>query len=560
MFRAALRETGIVQGDVVQILEEWGHLDRAAAGRARAAHAASGERLDLVVSRLGLAGEPEVAQALAAVLGLPRAEPSDFPAAPVAAERIPARFLRMARAVPVTETDSELCLALADPLDTYSLDAIRLLVGKTVRPLVAAPSEIEEAIDRLYGRADHDDSSRTQSSVASDIERVRELGSDAPAVRAVNDLIERATRDRASDIHVEPFDGALRVRFRIDGELREVESPPARLGPALSSRIKVLAGLDVAEHRLPQDGRIRTSVRGREIDIRVSVVPTLWGEAVVLRLLDRHALPLDLRGLGFAADDAARLEGLLDRPNGILLVTGPTGSGKTTTLYAALARLNQVERKLLTVEDPVEYRLPGVNQVQVRPRIGLDFAAVLRAMLRHDPDIIMVGEIRDGETARIAVQAALTGHLVLSTLHTNDAAGAAPRLLDMGVEPYLLASVLVGVVGQRLVRTLCTSCRATMPVGDTMARRFRAEPGATVGKASGCPACRGTGYTGRTVIAEVLAVDDTVRRLILERADGPAIAAAARTGGMRSMAEDGFARARAGATSLEEVLRAAEMG
>ncbi|WP_162914810.1 GspE/PulE family protein [Desertibaculum subflavum] len=549
-----------MRGDIVQILEQWGHLDGAAAGRARAAQAASGERLDLILTRLGLAGEQEVAQALAVVLDLPRVRAADFPAAPLAAERIPARFLRTARALPVAETEAELHLALADPLDTYTLDAIRLLVGKAVRPAVATPSEIDEALDRLYGRGGPDEGGRTQASITGDIERIRELGSDAPAVRAVNDLIERAARERASDIHMEPFDGALRVRFRVDGELREVEAPPASLGPALASRIKVLAGLDVAEHRLPQDGRIRTSVRGHEIDIRVSAVPTLWGEAVVLRLLDRHALPLDLRGLGFAADDAGRLESLLDRPNGILLVTGPTGSGKTTTLYAALARLNRVERKLLTVEDPVEYRLPGVNQVQVRPRIGLDFAAVLRAMLRHDPDIIMVGEIRDGETARIAVQAALTGHLVLSTLHTNDAAGAAPRLLDMGVEPYLLASVLVGVVGQRLVRTLCPSCRAVTPVGDAMARRFRAASGATVGKAAGCPACRGTGYAGRTVIAEVLPVDESVRRLVLERADGPAIAAAARAGGMRSMAEDGFTKACAGTTSLEEVLRAAETG
>lgn len=548
-----------MRGDVVQILEQWGRLDVAAAGRARAAQAASGERLDHVVTRLGLAGEHEVAQALAVVLGLPRLEAGDLPAAPVAADRIPVRFLRSARALPIAESESELHLALADPLDTYTLDAIRLLVGKTVRPAVAAPSDIEEALARLYGRADAE-APPAQVSVAGDIERVRELGSDAPAVRAVNDLIDRATRERASDIHIEPFDGTLRVRFRIDGELREVDAPPVSLAPALASRVKVLAGLDVAEHRLPQDGRIRTSVRGREIDIRVSVVPTLWSEAVVLRLLDRNALPLDLRGLGFAPDDAARLEGLLDRPNGILLVTGPTGSGKTTTLYAALSRLNRIERKVLTVEDPVEYRLPGVNQVQVRPRIGLDFAAVLRAMLRHDPDIIMVGEIRDGETARIAVQAALTGHLVLSTLHTNDAAGAAPRLLDMGVEPYLLASVLVGVVGQRLVRTLCPSCRATASIGDSLARRFRAEPAAEVGKAVGCAACRGTGYAGRTVIAEVLAVDDPVRRLILDRADGPAIAAAARSAGMRSMAEDGFAKAQAGVTSLEEVLRAAETG
>jgi len=545
-----------VAADVVAILEQWGRIERSAAARARAAQAASGERLDLVLTRLGLAPEGDVARALATVLALPLVGIEDYPAVPVGLDRIPARFLRASRVLPLSEDGEELTLAMADPADADAVASLRLLVGKPIRAQVAVPSELDAAFARLYGRLEEGQNPGQTRAVSGDVERVRELGSDAPAVRAVNDLIERAARDRASDIHVEPLDGGLRVRFRVDGQLREVEAPHAAMAGAVASRIKVLAGLDVAEHRLPQDGRIRTTVGGREIDIRVSVVPTLWGEGVALRLLDREQVPLDLRKLGFAEDQAAGIERLLDRPHGILLVTGPTGSGKTTTLYAALTRLNRIDRKLLTVEDPVEYRLPGVNQVQVRPRIGLDFAAVLRSLLRHDPDVIMVGEIRDAETARIAVQAALTGHLVLSTLHTNDAAGAAPRLLDMGVEPYLLASVLVGVVGQRLVRTLCPACGAKVPPPAELASRHRLS--GSVGQARGCSACRQSGYAGRTLIAEVLSVDDGVRRQILERADGPAIERAAAAAGMRRMIEDGLAKAQQGLTSVEEVLRAAE--
>ncbi len=546
-----------MSADVVAILEQWGRLDRAGAGRARSAQAASGERLDRVLTRLGLAAEGDVARALAAALALPLVEARDYPAAPVGEDRIPVRFLRASRVVPLGEDREALTLAMADPGDAEAVSSLRLLVGKAIRPRVAVPSELDAALARLYGRAEETAGPAPARAVSGDVERVRELGSDAPAVRAVNDLIERAARERASDIHIEPLDGGLRVRFRIDGQLRPVEAPQAAMAGAVASRIKVLAGLDVAEHRLPQDGRIRTSVAGREIDIRVSIVPTLWGEGVVLRLLDREQVPLDLRRLGFDEDQAGTIERLLERPHGILLVTGPTGSGKTTTLYAALTLLNRIERKLLTVEDPVEYRLPGVNQVQVRPRIGLDFAATLRSLLRHDPDVIMVGEIRDAETARIAVQAALTGHLVLSTLHTNDAAGAAPRLLDMGVEPYLLASVLVGVVGQRLVRTLCPACAGRVTPPADLARRYGL-PG-SVGQAKGCSACRGAGYAGRTLIAEVLNVDDGVRRQILERADGPAIERAAASAGMRRMLEDGLSKATRGVTSVEEVLRAAEV-
>jgi len=373
-------------------------------------------------------------------------------------------------------------------------------------------------------------------------------------VRLVHTLIAQAVEARASDIHIEPFEGRLRVRFRIDGVLRDIDSPPIALAAAITSRVKIMAALDIAERRLPQDGRMKATVQGRDIDLRVSCVPTLYGESVVLRLLDKSQAPLQLASLGFAPDLENGLAELLELPNGILLVTGPTGSGKTTTLYAALQRLNRGQTKILTAEDPVEYQLDGINQVQVRPKIGLDFAAILRSLLRQDPDIILVGEIRDRETAAIAVQAALTGHLVLSTLHTNDAAGAVTRLIDMGVEPFLLASTVRGIMAQRLVRLLCPSCkqrydapaelRAELPAGTT--HLFRPK---------GCTACNGTGYRGRAALAELLVIDDAMRDRVLARADAATLFQSAIGSGMRTLRQDGIRLAASGATSVEEVLR-----
>jgi general secretion pathway protein E len=395
---------------------------------------------------------------------------------------------------------------------------------------------------------------------AADAARLRDRASDAPVIRIVDALIEDATQARASDIHVEPLVDRLRIRFRVDGVLREQTPPPASLRAAIVNRIKVMAGLNTAERRLAQDGRIRTSVRGRELDVRVSIIPVQYGESVVLRLLDKSRGPLDFERLGFAPSLAARLTDVLQLAHGLVLVTGPVGSGKTTTLYAGLKRLNATERKIVTAEDPIEYELPGINQIQVKPQIGLAFADVLRAALRHDPDVLMIGEIRDRESAEISVQAALTGHLVLTTLHTNDAASAVTRLLDMGIESFLLASVLRAVVAQRLVRTLCAACRAPYtPARDELAYAGLAADTAGAApvfyRAIGCPACGGTGYVGRTVIAEMLAVDEAVRTLILERADWHTIARAVGAGGMRTLAADGFAKVAAGATTVAEVMR-----
>jgi general secretion pathway protein E len=427
---------------------------------------------------------------------------------------------------------------------------MRLLVDKPVRPHVAAPAAIEAAIVRLYGAAAAPSLAPAAERVRSvDIERLADQAADAPVIRLVDRMIAEALAARASDIHLEPTEAGLRLRLRIDGVLRAREAPPAALHPALVSRIKVMAGLDIAEKRLPQDGRASASVQGRDIDVRVSTLPTVHGESVVLRLLDKAQAPLDLDALGFAADLRDGIDRVLRATSGIVLVTGPTGSGKTTTLYAALQRLDTDAANVVTVEDPVEYRLADINQIQVRPRIGLDFATVLRSVLRHDPDVVLIGEIRDSETARIAVQAALTGHLVLSTLHTNDAASAVTRLVDMGVEPYLITSTLRAVLAQRLVRRLCGKCCRQVPAAGL------GQPGdGTLGVAAGCDAC-GDGYRGRAAIGELLVMDEAQNRLVLGGADAGALRRQALAAGMRSLRDDGLVKAAAGETSLEEVLR-----
>ncbi|MBV9509544.1 MAG: type II/IV secretion system protein, partial [Caulobacteraceae bacterium] len=408
------------------------------------------------------------------------------------------------------------------------------------------------ALDRLYGGAGGGAADADEIDDA-DLERLADLASDAPAIRAVNRLITAAVEARASDIHLEPTEAALQVRFRIDGALADQASLPGAMKAAAVSRIKVMAGLNIAERRLPQDGRARLTVRGHDVDLRIATSPTIYGEGVVLRLLDRSRLSLDLDALGFAGPVRKQFHDVLARPHGILLVTGPTGSGKTTTLYAALSTLNAPDRKLLTIEDPIEYRLARVNQTQVAPGIGLTFAAALRSFLRQDPDIIMVGEVRDLDTAQVAIQAALTGHMILSTLHTNSAAAAVTRLIDMGVEPFLITSTLNAVLGQRLVRRLCEHCRR--PCDGQAGRSLRGD-GFPVGwKASGCPQCQGAGFHGRTAILELLKVDETIAQLILRRAHSQEIEAAAVAQGMKTMLQDGAEKVAAGWTTMEEILR-----
>lgn len=573
-----LKATGpvrtLVTGDSVPFLDRVAEflvasskLQPAALERARRVSAETSERLDAALTKLGLVSDKDLAQAIARTAGLELAKDSDFPHEPFLESVLSPRFLRQARVVPLADEAEKTIVAMADPLDDFAIDALRLATAKPVELRVATPAQIESALDRLYGDVNaievlaRDAGETTAGQADADVERLRDQASEAPVIRLVNLLIERAVERGASDVHLEPFEGRLRVRYRVDGTLREVEAPPAQLAQAVISRVKIMARLNIAERRLPQDGRIRLATRGREIDLRVSTTPALHGESVVLRILDRESISLEFPDLGFAEDAAESYLRLLDNPHGVLLLTGPTGSGKTTTLYASLLRLNTDDRKILTVEDPVEYQLDGIVQVQVKPEIGLTFATALRSFLRQDPDVMMVGEIRDLETAQIAVQAALTGHLVLSTLHTNEAAGAVTRLLEMGVPDYLLVSTLNGVAAQRLLRKLCPDCRQGYKPDGELVRRMRMDellPDGAPGilyRATGCAACDGTGYRGRLGVVEVLALSDEIRRLILKQPDARTLEQAARSEGMRTLYEDALARAAGGATSIEEVLR-----
>lgn len=561
------QETQSHTNSIGKLLIERGKLNAADLDRARRVQQETPERINVILTQLGLVSERDMAEALALYLDLPLVTAADYPTQAILEDQISTKFLKEYRIIPLADTAEGLVLAIADPLDAYAVNAMRLLTGKPVLPRVGVPAEIEAAFERLYGSSKasienifEEVTSEEDEGTNEDIERLKDLASEAPVIRMVNMLISRAVEMRASDIHIEPFERKLKVRYRIDGVLREVDAPPSRLRAAVISRVKLMAKLNIAETRLPQDGRIRLVIRGKEIDLRVSTVPSMHGESLVLRVLDKGSVALDFPTLGFEKQLLKSYLDLLDRPHGILLVTGPTGSGKTTTLYTSLLRLNTGERKILTVEDPIEYQLEGINQVQVKPQIGLGFANVLRSFLRQDPDVIMIGEIRDLETAEIAVQAALTGHKVLSTLHTNDAATTITRLLDMGVEDYLLTSTVNGVVAQRLVRTLCGHCREAHPVLPEMVEqlqlgRFTSSDPITLYQATGCEHCNGSGYLGRTGLLELLVLSDPIRRLILQRAEAHEIKRAAAEAGMRTMYQDGMYKILAGTTTLEEVLR-----
>lgn len=561
------QETQSHTNSIGKLLIERGKLNAADLDRARRVQQETPERINVILTQLGLVSERDMAEALALYLDLPLVTAADYPTQAILEDQISTKFLKEYRIIPLADTAEGVVLAVADPLDAYAVNAMRLLTGKPVLSRVGVPAEIEAAFERLYGTSKasienifEEVTSEEDEGTNEDIERLKDLASEAPVIRMVNMLISRAVEMRASDIHIEPFERKLKVRYRIDGVLREVDAPPSRLRAAVISRVKLMAKLNIAETRLPQDGRIRLVIRGKEIDLRVSTVPSMHGESLVLRVLDKGSVALDFPLLGFEKQVLKSYLDLLDRPHGILLVTGPTGSGKTTTLYTSLLRLNTGERKILTVEDPIEYQLEGINQVQVKPQIGLGFANVLRSFLRQDPDVIMIGEIRDLETAEIAVQAALTGHKVLSTLHANDAATTITRLLDMGVEDYLLTSTVNGVVAQRLVRTLCGDCREPRPVLPEMVEQLQlgrvtgSDP-ITLYHATGCEHCNGSGYLGRTGLLELLVLSDPIRRLILQRAEAHEIKRAAVEAGMRTMYQDGVYKILAGTTTLEEVLR-----
>jgi len=551
-----------------ELFVERGKLSRPALARALHVQAESGESFCSILTSLGFVAERDLAEALAERLGVALVGAEDFPSAPPLEDRVSLKFLKQARVVPLHDDGARLALAMANPLDRFTVQAMELIANKPVEPRVAPAADIERAIERLYGEGAASGLEDGLAEVGAlddtgadeDIQRLRDLASEAPVIRLVNQLIARAVEARASDIHIEPFEGTLRVRLRIDGVLRDVDPPPARLRAAVTSRIKIMARLNIAERRLPQDGRVKITLRGREIDLRIATLPTMHGESVVMRILDRGSVELDFAALGFEGRELDAYLEALRRPNGILLVTGPTGSGKTTTLYASLLRLNTGVSKIITVEDPIEYQLEGVNQVQVKPQIGLSFANVLRSILRQDPDIVMVGEMRDLETAEIAVQAALTGHLVLSTLHTNDAAGTITRLLDMGVENYLLTSTTNAIAAQRLVRQLCVHCREPYALRPELAEQLELDPDEVGGdpvlyRARGCPRCNHSGYFGRTGILELLVMNDAVREAVLRRAEAREIERAAVRSGMRTLYRHGLAKALAGITSLEEVLR-----
>jgi general secretion pathway protein E len=511
-----------------------------------------GEKLGKILVDLGFVATRDVLAALSEQLGVPLASIEGPPPVTPETEGLSPRFMRQCKFLPIALQDSTLTLAMADPLDFETISAVRGFTGLKVRAALAAEQEIRDAIDRYYGETERPAEAESETGEAGeDLEHLRDMASEAPVIRLVNALIAQAVEKRASDIHLEPFEKEFRVRFRIDGVLYNQEPPPRELKAAIISRVKLMARLNIAERRLPQDGRIKIKTLGREVDLRVSTLPTLYGESVVMRLLDRSATEFfDLRRLGFDEHMLARMEFYTSLPHGILLVTGPTGSGKSTTLYSALKRINRPGVKIITIEDPVEYQMDGINQIHVNPQIGLTFAAGLRHIVRQDPDVIMVGEIRDRETADIAIRAALTGHFVYSTLHTNDAPSAITRLTDMGVENYLISSSLVAVLAQRLVRVICPRCKVEdeprmTPQGETI----------VTWRGLGCEHCFGTGYSGRVGIFELMEMNDEIRKLIMRNADAAEIAAAARRHGMRTLREDGWEKVRAGLTTAQEVLR-----
>jgi general secretion pathway protein E len=546
-------------------------IDRPALDRAHRAAQATGERFDHVLTKLGLLSEADLAGALSEYLSLPIVSAADLPAAPLLADLIELDFVRHNKIMPLAASANTLAVGVIDPFADEPIRAIGFLTERTVTVRILPPAEFDKAFRALYAASGRDGQGFAPAQSGADaseidVQRLRDLASEAPVIRLVNQIITHAVETGASDIHIEPTVDVVTVRYRIDGVLRTAQTLSPAHRAAVTSRIKIIAKLDIAERRMPQDGRIKIAVRGTDIDFRVSTIPTAFGESVVMRILDRSRVALDFAKLGFDAGQVATFVDLIRNPNGIVLVTGPTGSGKTTTLYTALQLLDNSERKIFTVEDPIEYQLAGTNQVQVHAAIGLTFPHALRSILRQDPDIIMIGEIRDLETARIAIQASLTGHLVLSTLHTNSAAATITRLIDMGVEHYLLASTVKGILAQRLVRRLCPHCSAPNERGAFWADELRGSleaaeirDGPDIRQARGCDLCGNTGFAGRTTIAEILPLDAAVNSLVASRASDADIERLARERGMTSMYANGMGKAWQGLTTVEEVLRATKV-
>jgi type IV pilus assembly protein PilB len=556
------------RGEFTDVLLKRGLLSRDQLNEARTLQQQSGAKIQDAIVKLGYCTLDDITAAIAEHSGLQSVSLGEITIPPSVIEMVPESVARENVVIPLSQDNGVLKIVISDPSDFDTIQKLQFILNKDIQPVLAAKEQIVEAINRHYGQTETEsvdsmlqeftdtqiDFTETESSAnlaAAD-------DSDAPVVKLVNLIIHEAISLRASDIHVEPFADRIRIRYRIDGVLVERDSPPRRLLAPMISRIKIMGSIDISEKRRPQDGRIKMTSKGKHFDLRVSILPTSHGQSVVMRILDRTSIQVNIRDLGFGDDDYKRFQSIIKRPNGIFLVTGPTGSGKTTTLYSALNELNRPDRKIITAEDPVEYYLPGVNQVEVKHQIGLDFARIIRAMLRQAPNIILVGEIRDQETADIAVQASLTGHLVFSTLHTNDAPSAITRMQDIGVPPFLVASSVIAIMAQRLVRLICPKCKEPdkPPMHEIKAAGLTPQQAgaATFARGRGCSHCHHTGYRGRKGLFEMLRMNSAMREMTFNREPAQAIRRQARLLGMRTLLEDGVAKAVAGVTTLEEVL------
>jgi len=562
----AVTEQEDIYADFLSILQQKNKLTNNDLSKARRMQkSAISELMPQLLIKLGLCSDVDIADSFVQSSQIARVTNADYPIESPFPENISHRFLKHNNIVGLEVEDDAISIAVMDPKDDYIVQALKLATGKQIKVKIGVLSEIEAALDAQYGDGksqmdkliDHLD---TDDIGDEDLEHLKDLASEAPVIKMVNLFLQKAIEMQASDIHIEPFEQTLKVRLRVDGVLQDIDAPPVASTAAVLSRIKIMAKLNIAERRLPQDGRIKLQMLGKELDLRVSTIPTMFGESVVMRLLDKENIVLDFSALGLTGKNSKQFIDVLAQPHGIILITGPTGSGKSTTLYTALKQLNTTERKIITVEDPVEYQLEGINQIQAKPQIGLTFATALRSIVRQDPDVIMIGEMRDLETAKIAVQSALTGHLVLSTLHTNDAAGGVTRLLDMGLEEYLLSSTVNGILAQRLVRKLCPVCKQAYPatdavIADMQLRKFTDAEEIHLYKAVGCEACGDIGYKGRQAIIEFLPMSDAIRKQIMSHDEAGVIQRQAIADGMLTLYEDGLLKAIEGTTTLEEILR-----
>lgn len=555
-----------------QILKDVGVITGEELKRALQEQKSTHERLGKILIKNNYATEEEILNALGKQFDMGVISLKDHKIDETVLDTISPPFAHLYKVIPVEKKGDTLTVALADPLNVHALDDLRLIVDGQVKPVIASEGEVMQAIEKYYGVGEDTVEEMIESmsgettaemreeAPEEDIADLKRMASEAPIIKLVNLILMQAIKDRASDIHIEPFVDCLKVRYRVDGVLHEIAPPPTHLQSAIISRLKIMADLNIAERRLPQDGRIKLVMGGKEIDLRVSCLPTIFGESVVMRVLDKTAIMTELEQLGFSKEIEEQIKELIHRPNGIILVTGPTGCGKTTTLYASLARINKPDLKIITLEDPVEYQLHGIIQQHVNPKIGLTFTRGLRHILRQDPDVILVGEIRDLETAQLAIQASLTGHLVFSTLHTNDAPGTITRLIDMGIEPFLITSTVEAILAQRLVRTVCKKCKEPYIPDPRVVKDIGLTKDNIAGvkfyRGKGCPECGHTGYYGRSAIAELLLMNDPLRELILTRAATSTITAKARETGMGSLFEDGWKKVMAGETTIEELSRA----